>query len=195
MRLVIFSRHANSNLNVEGRVNGDPSLPVSLTESGRAEARSLGLQLAHVGLELCVHTRFGRTRETASLALGGRGVPFVVEPLLDDINVGDLEGVTIEAYRAWKREHARSEPFPGGESLDDAGRRYVEGYRKLLERPECGILVVCHEIPIRYGLNAAGGSDDLDAPVRVIPNATPYLFDETMLAAAAERIAALVPGA
>ena len=107
----------------------------------------------------------------------GRDVPRIVEPLLDDIDVGELEGATVEDYHAWKREHARSEPFPGGESLDDAARRYARAFRGLLERPEQAILVVCHEIPVRYALNAAAGSDELDGPEHRIPNATPYLFD------------------
>jgi hypothetical protein len=55
--------------------------------------------------------------------------------------------------------------------------------------------VVCHEIPIRYALNAAAGSDELDAPAHDIPNATPYLFDPAALAAAAERIDAVTAGA
>ena len=46
-------------------------------------------------------------------------------------------------------------------------------------RPGGGeLLVVCHDIPIRYALNAAAGSDQLDGPQHGIPNATPYLFDE-----------------
>ena len=53
------------------------------------------------------------------------------------------------------------------------------------------MLVVCHEIPVRYALNAAAGSDDLDGPEHAIPNATPYLFDEDALARAAVRIRAL----
>jgi broad specificity phosphatase PhoE len=120
-------------------------------------------------------------------------VPRLEEPLLDDIDVGDLEGATIEDYRAWKRQHRRDEPFPGGESLDDVARRYAEAFRRLAARPEQALLVVCHEIPIRYALNAAQGSDDLDAPEHKIPNATPYLFDEPALALAAERIERLVP--
>ena len=61
-----------------------------------------------------------------------------------------------------------------------------------MARPEPALLVVCHEIPIRYALNAAGGSDELDAPEHSVPNATPYLFDEAALARAAERIDRLV---
>jgi broad specificity phosphatase PhoE len=188
VRLFILSRHANSTLNVEGRINGDPSVPVPLTEDGREQARMLGMELANVPLELCVHTRFTRTRETAELALGARGVPLVEEPLLDDIDVGELEGRTIADYRAWKAEHARSDSFPGGESLDDSARRYAHAFRRLLERPERVVLVVCHEIPIRYALNAAAGSDDLDGPAHLIPNATPYLFDDAALTRAAEAL-------
>jgi len=188
LRLFLLTRHAHSTLNVEGRVNGDPGVPVLLTPEGRAEAERLGHQVAQIPLDLCVHTRFGRTQETADIALGGREVPRLEEPLLDDIDVGDLEGETIEEYRAWKRGHRRSDPFPGGESLDAAARRYARAFRRLIERDERCVLVVCHEIPIRYALNAAAGSDDLDAPEHSLPNATPYLFDDAALARAAQRI-------
>ena len=189
--LVVLARHAHSELNVEHRVNGDPSRPVHITEEGKAEARVLAVELANFPLDLCLHTRFGRTEETAAIALAGRDVPVEVEPLFDDIDIGDLEGETVEEYRAWKAKHARSDRFPGGESLDDAAHRYAEGFRKLLARGASSVLVVCHEIPIRYALNAATGSDSLDGPTHEIPNATPFLFDGQALARAAERIDAL----
>ena len=188
MRLFILSRHGNTKLNQERRVNGDPSIPVPLTDEGRGQAAQLGHQLMAIEIDLCVHTRFQRTRETAELALEGRHVPVLVEPLLDDIDVGELEGASIDAYRAWKRAHTRSDSFPGGESLDDAAQRYGSGFRRLLERTEAVTLVVCHEIPIRYALNAAERSDDLDAPEHSIANATPYLFDEAGLRRAVEGI-------
>jgi probable phosphoglycerate mutase len=188
LRLFILTRHAHSTLNAEGRINGDPSVPVPLTDAGRAEAERLGHQLATVEIDLCVHTRFARTRETAELVLGGRDVPLLEEPLLDDIDVGDLEGETLDAYRAWKRAHTRADPFPGGESLDDAARRYVRAFRGLLERDDVSILVVCHEIPIRYALNGAAGSESLDGPEHSIPNATPYLFDAGSMLRAVEGI-------
>ena len=188
MRLFVIARHGESTLNVEQRVNGDPSLPVALTDKGRDEARLLGQQIANIPITLCVHTRFGRTLETARVALADRGVPFLEEPLLDDIDVGSLEGKGLEDYRAWKHEHTRADPFPDGESLDDAARRYARAYRKLLERREETVLVVTHEIPLRYAINAADGSDDLDGPTHQLANATPYLFDEDALQRAVEQI-------
>jgi broad specificity phosphatase PhoE len=190
--LYVIARHGESTLNHENRVNGDPAVPVALTEKGRDEARLLGQQLAHVPLELCIHTRFARTRETAEIALEGREVPFEVEPLLDDIDVGELEGQTLDDYRAWKRAHTRSDPFPGGESLDDAARRYARAFGKLVERQANSILVVTHEIPLRYVINAADGSDELDGPAHQLANATPYLFDEAGLTRAVEQIGQLV---
>ena len=189
--LVVFSRHAHSQLNAEHRINGDPARPVLITETGKEQARMLGLELAGIPISLCLHTRFGRTQETAALALAGRGIPFEVEPLFDDLAVGELEGVTVDEFREWKRQHARADPFPGGESLVGAARRYADAFRRVLECEERCVLVVCHEIPIRYALNAVGGSDDLDGPAHAIPNATPFLFDGAAIAVAAERIEAL----
>lgn len=195
MRVFVLTRHGESTLNVERLVNGDPTRPGPLTEAGREAARRLGAQVAGLPIELCVHTRFARTRETAELALAGREVPFLVEPLLDDVDVGNLDGEPVDAYRAWKDAHVRSDAFPGGESLDDAARRYARAFRSLLARAERVTLVVTHEIPLRYALNAAAGSDELDGPAHLIANAVPYLFDDLSLERAAGRIESLVGGA
>ena len=135
-----------------------------------------------------MHTRFGRTLQTAQIAVAGRRVPLLEQPLLDDIDVGDLEGQTIDEYRAWKRAHARDDPFPGGETLDDAARRYAAAFENLLARPERRVLVVCHEIPVRYALNAAAGSATLDGPAHEIGNCVPHLFDELGLQRAVDGI-------
>jgi broad specificity phosphatase PhoE len=194
VRLLIVVRHGESTLNLERRVNGDPTVDVDLTERGREEAHQLGLQVANAPLDLCVHTRFERTHQTAELALAGREIEWREEPLFDDIDVGELEGRSIEDYRAWKREHPRADAFPGGESLDDAARRYARGYAQLLDDPHDTILLVCHEIPLRYALNAAAGSDQLDGPVHELRNAVPYLFDKDAVRRAVERMEMLAAG-
>ena len=193
MRLFVLTRHGQSELNLTRRINGDPTVRVGLSPQGESESTGLAVQIAGMGLDLCVHTRFERTRSTAEIALDGRSVPLAVEPLLDDIDVGDLEGRTIDDYRAWKQAHTRADAFPNGESLDDVARRYAAAFEGLLQRPEQRILVVCHEIPVRYAVNAAAGSDELDGPAHEIGNCIPHLFDEDGLARAAERIRQLVP--
>ena len=194
MRLFVFVRHGESRLNLERRVNGDPSVEVPLTDEGRSQAHKLGVEIANIGFDLCVHTRFSRTKETAEIALAGRNVPLAEEPLLDDIDVGDLDGETLETYRAWKHSHAREVPFPGGESLDDAALRYARAFRGLLSLPHDTVLVITHEIPIRYALNGASGSDSLDGPAHEVENAVAYLFDDVALAHAAAGIESIVAG-
>jgi broad specificity phosphatase PhoE len=115
-------------------------------------------------------------------------VPFETEPLLDDIDVGELEGLPISAYRAWKRAHTRADRFPGGESLDESAARYAQAFRRLVSSDHDCVLVVCHEIPIRYAVNAAAGSTHLDGPVHDLANAVPYCFDEVALLRAADGI-------
>ncbi len=188
MRLFVLARHAESELNLERRVNGDPARRADLTDRGREEAMLLGDQVAQLPFDLCVHTRFPRTEQTAAIALRGRAVPTEVEPLLDDIDVGELEGAPIERYREVKRALGRRRPFPGGESLDAAALRYAAAFERLLAGPHRAVLVVCHEIPLRYALNGALGSDSLDGPFHELPNATPYLFADERLARAAARI-------
>ena len=109
----MLARHAQSTLNVEHRVSGDPSLDVPLTEEGEAQARRLGAQLANLPLDACIHTQFSRTRLTAELALEGRQVELQTEPLLDDIKVGELEGLSVDEYRDWKARHDRGHALPG----------------------------------------------------------------------------------
>jgi broad specificity phosphatase PhoE len=104
-----------------------------------------------------------------------RRIPLLVEPGLDEINVGALEGATIDEYGDWKRQHSAGEAFPSGESIDDAMRRYAQALRSLLERLEQRFLVVCHEAAIRSMLDALDGRG-----WRHVPNATPYVSRRTL---------------
>jgi broad specificity phosphatase PhoE len=188
VRLFVVARHGQSVLNVEKRVNGDPRRPVPLTPKGEKEAELLGLQVGGFKFDVCFHTRFPRTRQTAEIALGKRPVPYVTEPLFDDVNIGEFDGALTEDYRKWKKGRTRAERFPGGESLVEAAERYAAGYQRLVESPYQTVFVVCHDIPLRYVLNAVAGSHWLDGPIHDVPNATAFLFDEEALRRAAPRI-------
>jgi broad specificity phosphatase PhoE len=189
MRLLLLARHGESLFNLDHVVNGNPQLDRGLSPLGIEEAHKLHGQVAAVTIDLCVVSEFPRAQQTARLALTGRdGVPCEIDPDLNDIRIGELEGQTLDDYRTWKRAHGRDAPFPGGESLDDAARRYAAAYQRLLRRDEDTILCVCHEIPLRYAINAADGSTDLDWPIHAIANETPYVFDAAGLERAVRRL-------
>jgi broad specificity phosphatase PhoE len=190
VRVLLLARHGQSLLNAAGVVNGDPARDRGLSERGVDEAHRLAAQLAGIRIDACFVSEFPRAQQTARIALGdGRGnIPVHVDHELGDIRIGSLEGGSLEEYRAWKHGRTRDEPFPGGESLDDAARRYAASYERLLGRAEETILCICHEIPVRYAVNGAAGSGDLDQPIHDIANAAPYMFDREGLARAVTRI-------
>jgi broad specificity phosphatase PhoE len=193
VRLLLLARHGQSLFNVDGVVNGDPARDRGLSQQGEEEARHLGAQIAPLEIDLCVTSEFPRAQRTAALALGDRSpqVPHEVDADLDDVRIGSLEGRTLADYRTWKHAHTRDDPFPDGESLNDAARRYADAFGRLGARDAGVVLCVCHEIPVRYAVNAAAGSDDLDHPLHDVANATAYLFDAAGVGRAVARMRTL----
>jgi probable phosphoglycerate mutase len=188
MRLFLVARHGQSLFNVDKVVNGDPTLDRGLSEQGIEEAERLAGQIAALPLQLVAVSPFPRAIQTANIALEGRDVPHLVDEELGDVHIGELEGASLDEYRAAPAHSNRKERFPGGESLDEAALRYASAFERLLARDEQATLVVCHEIPVRYLANAAGGSGELNGPLTYVLNAAPYLFDEASLRRAVERM-------
>ena len=196
MRLLLLARHGQSLFNIDGIVNGDPALDRGLSPLGADQAGHLAGQLAALAIDLCATSEFPRAKDTAHLALGDRAdeTATIVDADLNDLRIGELEGESLDTYRAWKHAHPPTAAFPGGESIGDAARRYADAFERLLGRPEETILCVCHEIPVRYAVNAALGSDELDGPIHDVANATPYVFDAAGLGRAVPRLRELAPG-
>ena len=182
---IVLARHGESEYSARGLCNGDPAVPVALTERGRDEARRLGESLRDVPLDLCVTTALMRTSETAEAALAGRDVPRLVVPELSDPLLGRFEGATIDDYRAWAHGSSSSAaPGPGGESRLAVVERYARGLRILLARPEQAILAVCHSLPLAYALEARAGRPPAHH-MPIVDHATPYPFTRAELDAAA----------
>ena len=125
MEQVILVRHGESEYSARGALNGDPAIDVQLTPEGREQARRLGELLEAERIDLCVTTEFGRTKETADIALMERpDIPRVVMPELNDVQAGDVESRAVEDYRAWRRENGPAVTPPGVcESRSETVRR------------------------------------------------------------------------
>ena len=190
LRVFVFARHAESAANAADVLSTSPSQPVALTTRGRAQARALGAQLAGLRVDLAVGTRLLRTQQTIDIALDGRPVPTLIEAGFDEIRAGDLDGARIDAYWSWMDQHTAGDRLPHGESIQDALRRYADALRRLLARKERVTLVVLREIALRYiAATTATGPSPLNNTA--VPNAAPYLFDESAVRRAAASLAAL----
>jgi probable phosphoglycerate mutase len=144
----VLVRHAESEANARGIVNGDPSVPAALTQDGRRQAADLGRALAAVPIDLCVVTEFPRTLETADLALVGRDIPRVTIPELGDPAFGMLEGRPLAEIRKWFVSNGAEARPDGGESRVETIERYCRGFRLVASRPEATVLVVAHALPV-----------------------------------------------
>lgn len=195
-RQFILTRHGRTTYNATHTLNGDPAVPVSLDDEGRRQVEALRDRLAGLPIDLGVHTRFGRTAQTLEILLSGRDVPRAECPDLDDVALGDFEGASAAAYRAWRialPQDAR--PPGGGESRMDALVRYLRGFERLLAAPARMPLVVTHDIPIRFLANALTGDDPLDGPVTAVANATEMVVPERDLVRALAAMRQRVPPA
>lgn len=185
-RRFTFVRHASTVYNGRSLLNGDPRVPVSLDASGRVAAAALAPQFARCPLDLALHTRFMRTRETLAILLGRRhDVPVAIEPAFDDIDVGVFEGQVIQTYREWRALHGPEQAVPGGESRLGALARYADGCARALARRDAPcVLLVVHDVPIRFLRNALMRTDPLDGSVRAIANLERLSVSEAQLGAA-----------
>jgi broad specificity phosphatase PhoE len=155
---LFVARHAESELSVEGILNGDPHVPCGLTARGEEQAGELERALRGEAVELAITSDFERCRSTARIALAGRDLRWLELPELGDIRNGIFEGGRIDDYRGWARGAPAAEPPPGGgESRAAAARRFVAGLRAVLEQAEPTGLLVSHQIPVGYVLAAAEG--------------------------------------
>ena len=83
-----------------------------------------------------------------------------------------ISATTASDAEAGTRKSPARTPSPA------AAARFADGWEAVLARSARVVFVVTHEIPLRYLLNGAGGSDELDGPVHELRNAAPYLFAE-----------------
>jgi broad specificity phosphatase PhoE len=167
-----FVRHASTVYNGLGLLNGDARVPVHVDSAGTVAAAALAPRFAHLPLDLAMHTRFARTRETLMLLLGSRrDVRIAIEPGFDDIDVGEFEGESVRAYREWRAVHGPEQAMPGGESRLAALARYTDACARLIARHDADrVLLVVHDQPIRFMRNALLRADPLDGPVRTVAN-------------------------
>jgi broad specificity phosphatase PhoE len=190
MERALFVRHGESEFSVKALVNGDPRIRGPLTESGRQQARQLGERLSGEPIGLCIVTEFPRTVETADLVLDDRPVPRLVVPELNDPFYGAFEGGPLSEYRKWAATHGPEDVPPGGgESRLAIARRYLEGFRIVLARPESTVLVVCHSLSIAFALAGADGRAPR-AKMPLITYAEPHVLYSSDLEEAIEHLEA-----
>ena len=187
MNRLLLVRHAHARSNADDRISSTPP-GEGLSDLGVEEALALRETLAYEPIGLGVSTRLARAQETLELALGGRDVPRLVLPELDEIGFGSFEGGALADYRTWAWSNEPDALCPGGgESRVAVAERLAAALDALLARPEETVLAVSHALPIRYVLDAADGLFPA-ARIAHVPHATPLALDAEAVERAAETL-------
>lgn len=139
MRQLTLIRHALTEWNASGRVQGHSDVPLS--PAGEAQAKALGRRLAKLPITAVYASPLRRSLETARIALPER--PICLDARLMELNFGVFEGRTAstnqldEAWHLWHEDPYRRQA-PGGESYRELKARAAEW---LAELPAEGHLV------------------------------------------------------
>lgn len=145
---------------------GQPLNPklAGLTEEGRAQARAVGEALAAVPLDRVLCSGLPRTRETAELAVAGRGLPVEDVPGFLEIRAGrfrlipreEREAAYVYGFEAATSPGAR---FAGGDAFEEVQARVVAAFEALLAEPGwTRLLLVAHDGVNRMLLSWACGA-------------------------------------
>ncbi len=158
MSTLILVRHAESEKNALRIVNHDFTKPYSLTEKGRGQAQEAGAALKDISFTHVITSRYARTQETAKLILGQHEMHVDIDPRLDEIHNGVLEGETIAAYRAHVHDRVLQTP-EGGETWSALKSR-LQSFLDDAKKMDGTILVVSHGHPVAVMRGLIGGWDD-----------------------------------
>ncbi len=127
-------RHGQTNYNVAGLHNSDPSIDVHLTPDGINEAKQVALELKDEPFDALFISELPRTRQTAEYINEYHKLPILVDARLNDINTG-FEGQTVEQYHKKRGASPDIYTFRHGdaESSEDVYNRteaFIEDLRK-----------------------------------------------------------------
>lgn len=149
-RRVYLMRHGEvCYFDADGRPLDPRTVP--LTADGRRQAEAARDLLAGVRFDLAICSGLTRTRETARVVLGARGLPLQEEPRLKEVRAGrfaDIPPGQRERIIGYAYETA-TEPdgrFIGGELWADFGTRVLAAWNELVARSDwCNLLLVAHD--------------------------------------------------
>jgi len=145
---------------------------VPLDDVGRAQARGLAALLVQDAFDRAIASDLSRARETAELALAGRGPAVAIDARWREMHFGAWEGLRWDEIVARYPELAtQSSVRPrfyapaGGESFDELCARVRDALASIDSRVRDGakVLVATHAGPLHALLHVALGADEAAA--------------------------------
>ncbi len=150
MARIWLVRHGETDWNRSGLLQGQTD--TTLSETGRAQARALGIRLADQAFNAVYSSDLVRCVETATIVVGDRKIPVQTDPELREVHLGRWQGLSFQqARQQWPEEYARVDADPlshapaGGENRRELRDRMVRAARRIAGKHSGeDVLVVSH---------------------------------------------------
>ncbi len=149
-------RHGETDVNAAGRLQGTTNS--TLTDRGRRQAHDAAVAGLSWNPAAIYSSPLSRARHVAERLADFCGLPVIDEPRIAEMDMGDLEGITVQQmrddwpnlYAAW-RQDAASVTMPSGESLYDVQRRAMDAFADIDRRHDSDdtVVAVTHNFTIR----------------------------------------------
>ena len=143
--LIRHATHALLDHVMVGRTPG-----IAIDEAGRAQAEQVARRLAREGIELIQSSPQQRSRETVDPLAEQSGLPVVIEPALDEIDLGEWTGCSFDQlatdprWRAWHEARSTTRA-PGGESMSEVQARILSHFDRVRRNyPQGRVAMVSH---------------------------------------------------
>jgi len=167
---IYFAAHSTSKDNEAEISSGWKD--VGLSELGIQQSKELGERFKDIKIDLICCSDLKRAVDTVKIAFGNR-IPVIIDKRLRELNYGDFNGKPSEVVGHMKKERIK-EPFPNGESYEQAMVRVHEFYKELKEKyPEKTVLVVGHRAT-QFGLDTLIDGKTLEECLSVLFKWQPY---------------------
>ena len=145
---VILIRHGETEWNKIRRIQGGGS-DTRLNERGEQQAESLALRLRQEKIQAIYSSALHRALDTAQPIAADHQLELQIEPSLNEIGAGELEGVLMETIggrldqllTGGDKVEANLK-IPGGESLSEVQQRAWHTIQRLVNQHSDGVIVV-----------------------------------------------------
>ncbi len=166
-------RHGQTNYNVAGLHNSDPSIDVHLTDMGVFEARRIAEQLKDEPFDAIFVSELPRTKQTAEYINECHKLPIQVDARLNDIDNG-FEGQAVKEYHAERDASPDAYTYrrhENAESPEDVLKRTESFIDDLKKSGYENVLIVTSKHNFRHFRNIIDGRDPRVSLREHIPNA------------------------
>jgi alpha-ribazole phosphatase/probable phosphoglycerate mutase len=124
---------------------------VGLSDLGVQQSKEMGETFKNIKLDLICCSDLKRAVDTVKIAFNDK-YPVIVDKRLRELNYGDFDGKPSGVVESMK-EKCIKDPFPNGESYEQAIVRTHEFYKELKDKYENKVVLIVGHRATQYGLD------------------------------------------